>query len=127
MGVVGSHPASALPLAATLLAWGSEGVARRLEDDVGKLEELARLVAADDRFELWGGGQSCGVLAWRPRKAVCAEPSEVRSRLRGAWVSLTVIDGETWFRCVGANPNADPALVFSAVVAALEEATSSSS
>ena len=124
VGVVGSHPASALPLAATLLSWGQDGVAARLEADVAQLDELARLIAEDGRFELWGGetaGPSCGVLAWRPRKEV-AEASAVRAHMRGAWVSLTVIDGDTWFRCVAANPNAEPARVFAAAVAALEEA-----
>ena len=124
VGVVGSHPASALPLAATLLSWGQDGVAARLEADVAQLDELARLIAEDDRFELWGGetaGPSCGVLAWRPRQEF-AEASAVRAHMRGAWVSLTVIDGDTWFRCVAANPNAEPARVFAAAVAALEEA-----
>ena len=121
VGVVGSHPASALPLAATLLAWGATGVAQRLEADVAKVEALAALVAADDRFELWGGRRSsCGVLAWRPRPQV-AEAADVRRRMRGAWVSLTVIDGETWLRSVAANPSADPELVFRAVAAAVEE------
>ena len=54
VGVVGSAPASALPLAATLLAWGREGVATRLEGDVRRAEALAALVRADRRFELWG-------------------------------------------------------------------------
>lgn len=138
VGVVGSHPASALPLAATLLAWGSDGTAARLEADIAKLEELATLIAADGRFELWGRGaaagaegagvrrpsrsSSCGVLVWRPRNDV-AEAATVRDKyMRGAWVSLTVIDGETWFRSVAANPNADPALVFRSVVTAVEEA-----
>ena len=124
VGVAGTQPASALPLAATLLAWGGEGIAARLEADVAKLDELARLIGGDDRFEMWGsgdGGPSCGVLAWRPRKRVADDVSAVRARLRGAWVSLTVIDGETWFRSVAANVNADPALVFRAVVAAVEQ------
>ena len=53
---------------------------------------------------------------WRPRRVAAAD---VRARLRGAWVSLTVIDGETWFRSVAANPNAEPELVLAHVVEAL--------
>ena len=56
------------------------------------------------------------MLVWRPRRAAAAD---VRARLRGAWVSLTVIDGETWFRSVAANPNAEPELVLARVVEAL--------
>ena len=120
VGVVGSAPASALPLAATLLAWGQQGLAKRIEDDLEKAKALCRLIEQDERFELWAGGGSTagatGVVVWRPRNVPAAE---VRDRLRGAWVSLTEIDGERWLRCVSANPSADPERVFAAVVAAL--------
>jgi len=84
---------------------------------VAKIAHLASLVESDERFELWGVPTS-GVLVWRPRREPAAE---VRARLCGAWVSLTIIDGETWFRSVGANPQADPALVFRSVVDALAD------
>jgi L-2,4-diaminobutyrate decarboxylase len=126
IGVVGTAPASALPLAATLLAWGRQGLASRIEGDLEKAQALCQLVSQDERFELWtgagcgstgAGAGATGVVVWRPRDVPAAE---VRDRLRGAWVSLTDIDGERWLRCVSANPSADPELVFAAVVAALE-------
>ena len=111
IGLLGSAPASALPLAATLLAWGRDGVAARLESDAAKAQTLAELVAADSRFELWGA-PTAGVVVWRPRGVPAAE---VRARLFGAWVSLTAIDGEIWFRSVAANPAAEPRRVFAQV------------
>ncbi len=115
VGLLGSAPATALPLAATLLAWGRSGLAQRIESDMAKADQLADLIAADDRFELWGPNRS-GVVVWRPKRATAVE---VRARLRDAWVSLTDIDGEFWLRSVTANPSADPAHVFERVVAAL--------
>jgi L-2,4-diaminobutyrate decarboxylase len=120
IGILGSAPANALPLAATLLAWGRDGVAARLEADVAQIRILASMVAADERFELWEDEATAGragVLVWRPR---VAGASDIRSRLRGAWISLTTIDGEVWFRSVAANPQADTTLVFRCVVDALE-------
>ena len=115
VGLLGSAPASALPLAATLLAWGRDGISSRLESDVAKAAALAKLVAADHRFELWAA-PTTAVVVWRPRGV---SASEVRARLQGAWVSLTVIDDETWFRSVAANPAADPELVFGRVAQAV--------
>lgn len=39
--------------------------------------------------------------------------------LKGAFVSLSTVHGETWLRSVAANPNADPDLVVDAVLEAL--------
>ena len=151
VGILGSAPAAAVPLAATLLARGRAGIAADIERDVANADELARLVSEDDRFELFGTGPPVsGVVVWRPRRnqiittsheeeeeeeeeEECAadsskaeDPGRFAAQLRadwltGAWVSLTDIDGEVWFRSVAANPNADPQLVFDRVCHALEK------
>jgi L-2,4-diaminobutyrate decarboxylase len=111
VGLLGSHANTALPLAATLLAWGRAGVAGRIEADMALAEKLADLVADSDEMELWRRPVT-GVVNWRP----CSDPPEqVRSRLRGAWISLADIGGSTWFRSVAANPRADPRRVLNAV------------
>lgn len=115
VGLLGSAPAAALPLAATLLAWGQSGLSQRIERDLEKAHELARLVEADSRFELWGPVVT-GVVVWRPRDA---DAKLVRDSLTNAWVSLIDIDGEPWLRSVAANASANPQHVFDRVVAAL--------
>ncbi len=114
IGLLGSRAAAAVPLAATLLAWGRSGLAARIEADVDIARQLARLVEADAGLELWAPPVT-GVVNWRPRGA---DPRAVRDRLRGAWVSLCDIGGEQWFRSVAANPAADPGAVVAAVRAA---------
>lgn len=128
IGVVGSAPAAALPLMATLLAWGHDGLIQRLQDDVAAAHHLAELVRRSGRFELWGDDddtRACtdrclGVVCWRPRDTSISAAA-VRARLHDSWVSLTMIDGTPWFRCVAANPRAKPELVVQSVVNALDQ------
>ena len=115
IGLLGSTPAAAVPLAAMLLSWGRSGLVERIESDMAKADQLADLVQGDSRFELWGPNRS-GVIVWRPRQ-VRAE--EVRARLQQAWVSLTEINGEMWLRSVAANPSADSDFLFAQVADAL--------
>lgn len=115
VGVLGSRAATAVPLAATLLAWGRKGVAERLDHCMSLAAELAGLIDAHRELQLWGEPQT-GVVVWRPRDG---EPVEVQARLARGFVSLTELDGESWFRSVAANPLADPRLVVDEVVAAL--------
>ena len=115
VGVVGSAPVAALPLAATLLAFGRAGIAERLESDMGKAQQLVKLIDADSRLERFGPMET-GVVVWRPREQ---DPRVVRDRLEDAWVSLTVIDEQVWFRSVAANPAADADHVVAQVLKAL--------
>ena len=114
IGLIGSAPASALPLAATLLHWGREGLAEHIDSDMAKAERLKNLVDEHPDFELWGPSQT-GIVVWK-HKTIPA--SEVRSRLKQAWVSLTDIEGDMWLRSVAANPGADPEFVFQKVLEA---------
>lgn len=115
VGLLGSHGQVALPLAATLLAWGRDGVAERIERCMSLSEQLAALVSADDRFELHSP-PSTGVVAWRPRGLPAAD---VRARMSDAFASLTQLEGETWLRSVCVNPHADVERLMAAVVEAL--------
>ena len=115
MGLLGSHGASALPLALTLLAWGRTGIAARLELCMELATRLAERVEREPDLELFAP-PSTGVVLWRPAGAPARD---VRDRLEGAFVSLSTVHDETWLRSVAANPNADPGLVVDAVLAAL--------
>jgi len=115
IGVLGSHGATALPLLATLRAWGRRGVAARIERCMELAAELARLVEGHDDLELFAP-PTTGVVLWRPRDA---DARAVRARLRRAYVSLAEVAGETWLRSVAANPLADPQLVVDEMRAAI--------
>lgn len=116
IGVAGSTAATAVPFAASLLAWGQQGLAERVELGMSQTATLTELIRRDSRFELWGE-PTTGIVVWRP---VAARAADVRAKLRDAWVSLTDIDGDLWLRSVPANLSADAEHVFSAVVAALD-------
>jgi len=113
VGVLGSHGAApAAALAVTLLAWGRRGLASRIEADMANAEELAGLIDATPRLELWGR-PTTGIVVWRPQ---AEDAASVRARMQGVYVSLTEVDGEQWFRSVAANPSADPRRVVAAAL-----------
>ncbi|WP_417564364.1 pyridoxal phosphate-dependent decarboxylase family protein [Microbacterium sp.] len=115
IGLLGSHGAAALPLAATLLAWGRAGLAARIDAEMALAGRLADRVRAEPELQLWAEPVA-GVVVWRPH---AGDAVQVRDRLSDAWVSTAVVDGQTWFRSVAANPLADPDHVVDAVLAAL--------
>lgn len=119
VGLLGSHGAVALPLAATLLAWGRDGLRARIDADMALARRLADRIVAEPSLELFAPPVT-GVVVWRVRDA---DTARVRDSMRDAWVSTTTIDDEVWLRSVAANPLADPDLVVDAVLAAAAEAT----
>lgn len=104
VGVLGSHGAGAIPLLATLLAWGRAGVAQRIEHCMGSAEEFGDFIATDSRLELLTEPRT-GIVVWRPRDD-SAFDGYLQQLAPGA-VSTTTIAGQRWFRNVAANPNAD--------------------
>jgi L-2,4-diaminobutyrate decarboxylase len=117
VGVLGSHGASAVPLLATLLAWGRSGLAARIERCVELAGRFAQSVRDDARLELLAPPQTA-IVAWRPRDTTAFE--RIRKALPPASTSTTTLGGEPWFRNVAANPNADVGLVTQAVRRALD-------
>jgi len=108
VGVLGSHGATAVPLLATLLAYGRTGIAEWIDRSMALTQELADLVASHPKLEARTAPQA-GVLNWR---RVDMDPAETQRQLPPeVFVSTTTIDGEPWLRSVGANPMADPQLV----------------
>ena len=112
VGVLGSSAARAVPLAATLMAFGREGIARRLEACMALAERFADHIADDRQFELWGAPQT-GVIAWRPRGG---NVEVLRGRLaeQGIFVSQTKIGSEDWLRSVAVHPGIDVDAVYRA-------------
>ena len=117
IGLLGSHGYTALPLAATILAYGVDGIAAWVDHEMDLTVALTDMIQADPRLEQWGTGPGSGVVAWRHIEVAS---KDLQSRMDGAFVSVTNIDGEDWLRSVAANPFADPGHVVSAVLSAAE-------
>ena len=116
IGLLGSHGAAAVPLLATLLAWGRTGTAARIEHCVNLADQLAEFVNSDSRLVLLSRPQT-GIVVWRPRDV--ARFDQTFHRLPPGAASITMIGGEPWLRMVAANPNADINLLKSGILEAV--------
>jgi L-2,4-diaminobutyrate decarboxylase len=114
VGVEGSRGATAIPLLATLLAWGRQGLAGRIEASMALSEALAARLLADPRTVLKQAPET-GVVNWRP---VAGDVARIIDQLSGTSSSV-MIDGETWVRQVAANPDADLEAIWARIDAAL--------
>lgn len=102
VGVLGSHGATAVPLLATLLAWGRQGTAARIEASMVVASDLASLISSYDQLELLVPPQT-GVVVWRPKRSELTE--QLLAAMPTGSCSLTNLSGEKWMRNVAANPN----------------------
>ncbi|WP_199748450.1 pyridoxal-dependent decarboxylase [Candidimonas sp. SYP-B2681] len=118
VGVLGSHGATAVPLLATLLAWGRQGLATRIEHCMTLAEQLGEFLQNDMRTEILLPPQT-GVVVWRPKDT--QQFDLTLRRLPPGLVSTTRIAEERWFRCVAANPNADIHLLTHSILQALDQ------
>jgi L-2,4-diaminobutyrate decarboxylase len=117
IGVLGSHGATAIPLLATLLAWGRRGMAERIECCMAKASTLADFISRDNRLELLMEPVT-GVVVWRPRNGRLTE--QLHSALPAGSASVTSLAGGRWLRNVAANPNADTEVLASQIEGALK-------
>jgi L-2,4-diaminobutyrate decarboxylase len=118
VGVLGSHGANATALLATLLAWGCQGVAQRIEHCMDLAHCLRDFVVADERLELYAEPQT-GIVVWRPTGEKSFD--HVMQHLPVGSTSTTSIAGGRWFRNVAANPSADIDLLSTTIQGALAE------
>ena len=112
VGLMGSSAARAIPLAATLMAFGVQGIAQRLDACMALAERFAAHIDADPKFELWAPPET-GVIAWRP---VHSAVSDLRAKLagQGYFVSQTKLDGQDWLRSVAVHPGIDVDAIYAA-------------
>ena len=118
VGVLGSHCAAATALLATLLAWGREGVAQRIEHCMDLARCLRDFVVDDERLELYAEPQT-GIVVWRPKDENLFD--QILHQLPLGSTSITTIAGLKWFRNVAANPSADIELLIAAIQRVLPE------
>ncbi len=103
VGVLGSHGAVALPLLATLMAWGREGLAARIERNMADAERLADWVESRSDAKLFAR-PATGVALWRPT-AKSAEA--VKAAAPEGAVSISRIAETAWLRNAAANPSVE--------------------
>ena len=114
IGILGSHGAVAIPLLATLLAWGRGGLAERIDRCMAAAASLADAIARDSNWRLFAEPET-GVVLFRP---AAGDSEAAWGRLPAGLASTTKINGETWLRCVAANPNVDVETILDAVAKA---------
>ncbi|MEX1250054.1 MAG: pyridoxal-dependent decarboxylase [Hyphomonas sp.] len=118
VGVLGSHGAVAVPLLASLLAWGRKGIAARIEKCMAMASEFSAFISADKRLELLALPET-GLVVWRP------VDTEATDRLHAALppgsTSLTSLPSGRWLRNVAANPSLDLGAFTTAANAALND------
>ncbi len=118
VGLLGSHGAAAVPLLATLLSWGRQGLEERIDRMMDVADQLWHRLNADPRTELFGANQS-GVILWRPKGK--ASSQEIIEQLPDGAASSVVLNGKSWVRHVAANPNVDINALWSKVENALRD------
>lgn len=116
VGLLGSHGAAAVPLFATLLSWGREGLAERIDRCMRAAGDLAFFIHDQRELELLQE-PSAGVLLWRTRQRDRVE--QLHALLPDGSTSLTTYKGNRWLRNVAANPNVDVPLLTCGISEAL--------
>ncbi len=104
VGVQGSHGAAAVPLLATLMAWGQGGLAERIDRAMDCADDLWQRLNAHPNARIFAP-QASGVVLWRP--AGSPEIDQCLRALPPGSTSQTMIDGQIWLRHVAANPSVD--------------------
>ena len=117
VGVQGSRGAAAVPLLATLLALGRNGLCGYIESNMAMADRLADAVESHPKLELWGR-PSTGITVFRP---VDESAEELLARLPVGMLSSGAVAGQTWLRSVAANPLADIDAIVDALHNSLEQ------
>ena len=116
IGIQGSRGASAIPLLATLIAWGKKGLSDRIDHGMSMATMLAAKLNKEGHFSLWSE-PTTGITVFRPRKI---DTEEFYQRLPEGMFPTCFLEGEQWLRSVAANPLADIDEIFATIQKAAE-------
>lgn len=114
VGVQGSRGAAAIPLLATLLAWGRAGIVERIEHTLSLADKLATVLESDNNMVLWAKPETA-ITVFRPKNL---SVEELLSRVPEGMFSSCTIRNERWVRSVAANPMANVENIYKAVAEA---------
>ncbi len=103
VGVQGSRGAAAIPLLATMIAWGKNGFSNRIDHAMSMASKLAKALDKEEGISLWAIPKT-GVTVFRP---ITINTEEFYRNLPEGMFSTCILDDEKWLRSVAANPLAD--------------------
>lgn len=115
IGVQGSRGAPAIPLLATMIAWGRKGISDRIDHAMSMAAMLAAELSKEDSIYLWAP-PTTGVTVFRP---LTMTTDELYQRLSESMFSTCVLEDEKWLRSVAANPLADIDKIISVIQRAI--------
>ena len=118
VGLLGSHGANAVPLLATLLSWGREGLEKRIDAAMALSNQLFDYLEARPELRLYAPNAS-GVILWCADDGI--DTKTLFERLPVGSASITSVDQRDWIRHVPANPNAEIEILTNAIKEALGE------
>jgi glutamate/tyrosine decarboxylase-like PLP-dependent enzyme len=103
VGVQGSRGAAAIPLLATMIAWGKNGFSNRIDHAMSIATKLAKALDREKNISLWAMPKT-GVSVFRP---LTMSVGELYINLPEGMFSTCILDDQKWLRSVAANPLAD--------------------
>ena len=115
VGVQGSRGAAAIPLLATMIAWGKNGFTNRIDHAMSMANKLAKALNKEDSIFLWAMPKT-GVTVFRP---LTINTEVFYKKLPEGMFSTCILDDEKWLRSVAANPLAD----IDKIISTIQEAT----
>jgi glutamate/tyrosine decarboxylase-like PLP-dependent enzyme len=116
VGVQGSRGAAAIPLLATMIAWGKNGFTNRIDHVMSMAIKLANVLNKQDSISLWAMPKT-GVTVFR---SLTIDTEEFYRNLPEGMFSTCILDNEKWLRSVAANPLADIDEIISTIQEAIQ-------
>ncbi|MFT6898030.1 MAG: L-2,4-diaminobutyrate decarboxylase [Paraglaciecola sp.] len=116
IGIQGSRGAAAIPLLATMMAWGKKGIAQRIDHSMTMATALATELRKNKNVSLWAMPVT-GVTVFRPLNM---STEALYKRLPQGMLSTCILDDKKWLRSVAANPLADIDDILCAINQAME-------
>ena len=111
IGVQGSRGTAAIPLLATMIAGGRNGIVDRIDRAMSLADQLAEKLSKEENISLWAMPKT-GITVFRP---LMCPTEDFQRRLPEGLLSTCIIKNESWLRSVAENPLANIQDIFSAI------------
>ncbi len=117
VGVQGSRGAAAIPLLATMIAWGKNGIADRIDHTMSMADEFAEELSREEDIVLWAMPKTA-VTLFRPLNY---STESFHACLPEGMFSSCNLQNESWLRSVAVNPLADIKGIISTIQKVIHE------